>query len=135
MTFTCPGQVLIKLHFCMIWWGGGEVCSASSGGELCQSSVPHAHQHTAVLARLLYLNCNCCSAVQTSDFSPPALAKKAAAPGKNFQLRQICENSKFNGNFTFQSGSTIFILTLRINISYYVCGKPTQYQCKYLLFH
>jgi hypothetical protein len=39
--------------------------------------------------------------VQTSDFSPPALAKKAAAPGENFQLRQICENSKFNGNFTF----------------------------------
>jgi hypothetical protein len=74
------------------------------------------------------------SAVQTPGFSAPG--KKTLASAENFQLRQIRENSKFNGNFTFQSGYTIFffILTLRMNISHYVCGEPTQYQCEYLLF-
>jgi hypothetical protein len=39
--------------------GGG--CPASSGAELCRSRAPPAHQHTTVLAWLLYLNYNCCS--------------------------------------------------------------------------
>ena len=77
------------------------------------------------------------SAVQTPGFSPPAPAKKNMAPGKkspappeNFQLRQIRENSKWKQIFVFDFN----IWTFRMNISYYVCGKPTQYQCEYLLF-
>ena len=61
-----------KIHFAtdrdgsnMIWeGGGGGVCSASFGAELCQSCVPTAHQLASLLqslALLVYLNCNCCS--------------------------------------------------------------------------
>jgi hypothetical protein len=44
---------------------------------------------------------------------------KSPAPAEIFQLQQICENSKFNKNFIFQSGST----------SYYVCSKSTHTLC------
>jgi hypothetical protein len=40
--------------------------------------------------------------------SPPAPAKKTT-PDRTFPARQIRENSKFNGNFTFQNGTTIFV--------------------------
>jgi hypothetical protein len=46
------------------WSGRGGGCSASSGAELCRSCVLPAHQLASLLqnlARLLYLNCNCCS--------------------------------------------------------------------------
>ena len=39
------------------------MCFASSGAELCRSCVPPAHRLASLLqnlARLLYLNCNCC---------------------------------------------------------------------------
>jgi hypothetical protein len=39
MTFTCPGQVLIKLHFCMIWWGGGGGCALPALVASCVSQV------------------------------------------------------------------------------------------------
>jgi hypothetical protein len=41
--------------------GGGGGGGGCSGAELCRSRAPPAHQHTAVLAWLLYLNYNCCS--------------------------------------------------------------------------
>jgi hypothetical protein len=53
------------------------------------------------------------SAVQTPGFSPPA-------PAENFQLRQIRKNSKFNGNFTFQSGNTIFVFDFNTSHEHFV---------------
>jgi uncharacterized protein YhaN len=38
------------------------------------------------------------------------------APAENFQLRQIRENSKLNGNFKVEALSLFSILTLRMNI-------------------
>ena len=37
-------------------------------------------------------------------------------------------------HFKVETLSLFLISTLRMNISYYVCGKPTQCQCEYLLF-
>ena len=46
--------------------------------------------------------------------------KKRPAPAQNFQLRQNRENSKFNGNFTFQSGSTIFVFDFNTSHEHFV---------------
>jgi hypothetical protein len=40
----------------------------------------------------------------------------------------------FDGMQHVRTAYLYLILILRMNISYYVCGKPTQYQCEYLLF-
>ena len=48
------------------------------------------------------------------------LRPKTPAPAENFQLRQIRENSKFNGNFTFQSGSTIFVFDFNISHEHFI---------------
>ena len=55
------------------------------------------------------------------------LRPKTSVPGKktptraeNIQLRQIRENSKFNWNFTFQSGSTIFVLDFNTSHEHFV---------------
>jgi hypothetical protein len=58
--------------------------------------------------------------VQTPGFSPPAPGKKSPAPAENFQLWQICENLKFKGNFTFQSGSTIFVFDFNTSHEHFV---------------
>jgi hypothetical protein len=53
------------------------------------------------------------------------LRQKISSSGKFVKIRNLMgfHISKF------------FILTLRMNISYYVCGKPTAlYECEYLLF-
>jgi hypothetical protein len=58
-----------------------------------------------------------CSLVFTSSSG-----QKTPAPGKKISL------------FKVEALPLFLILKLRMNISYYVCGKPTQYQCEYLLF-
>jgi hypothetical protein len=73
--------------------------------------------------------------VQTTGFSSgsgqktPALRKKSPAPAENFQLRQINENSKFNGNFTFQSGSTIFDFDFHTSHEHFVLYFLCMFWC------
>jgi hypothetical protein len=68
--------------------------------------------------------------VQTPGFSAPG--KKTPAPGK----KTPAPAEKFQWKFHISKWMhyLFFILTLRMNISHYVCGEPTQYQCEYLLF-
>jgi hypothetical protein len=49
--------------------------------------------------------------LQPKKKTPPPGEK---TPAENFQRRQIRENSKLNENFTFQSGSTIFVFDFKV---------------------
>ena len=54
----------------------------------------------------------CCA--NSGFFISDSSQKKTPAPTENFQLRQICENSKFNGNFKVEvlSFCTVFVASL-----------------------
>ena len=58
------------------------------------------------------------------------LRQKISSSGKFVKIQNLMAIL----HFKMEALSLFLILTLRMNISYYVCGKPTQYQCEYLLF-
>jgi hypothetical protein len=68
------------------------------------------------------------SAVQTPGFSPPAensgSGRKFPALAKFVKIQNLMEIL----HFKVEALSLFLILTLHMNISYYVCGKPAQYQ-------